>query len=359
MPIAPDAPFPKTAGHIVRSKDWNDLVVEVQRLDNAKVNRAGADAIAGPLTIAGALTANSTVTIAGTLTVNSAATVFGALSARSTLAVLGATTLSSTVAVTGATALAGALTVAGAATLSSALSVAGALNVSGNVGVGVVGPGLKLEVSDRIRLRQGPNGDAGMWLFQTVPNADRAFIGMANNDEVGFFGASVGWGLRMHVISGDVLVAGRMRDAKVKAEAAGFNSIQVSSLSDTQSWSNIPNLSLTVVSPAGGAWFNLRFNMNGVQAEGVTQAHAEFRLLVDGGQWDFTVAEFHQNGWELRGIRLERIGFMPAGAHTILVQWGVHSPQAHPQAGVFIPEVRVTLTGCYYGDTRFLSAVEL
>src|SRR5687767_12456123 len=50
MPIAPDRPFPKMAGNVVRSKDWNDLVVEVQRLDAAKVNRVG-DTVTGPLTV--------------------------------------------------------------------------------------------------------------------------------------------------------------------------------------------------------------------------------------------------------------------------------------------------------------------
>src|SRR5512141_1757638 len=54
MPITPDLPFPKSAGDAIRSKDWNDLVTETQRLDNAKVNRTG-DAISGTLTIAGAL----------------------------------------------------------------------------------------------------------------------------------------------------------------------------------------------------------------------------------------------------------------------------------------------------------------
>jgi Chaperone of endosialidase len=54
MPITPDLPFPKSSGDAIRSKDWNDLVTETQRLDNAKVNRSG-DTITGTLTIAGAL----------------------------------------------------------------------------------------------------------------------------------------------------------------------------------------------------------------------------------------------------------------------------------------------------------------
>ena len=52
MPITPDSPFPKASGDVIKSKDWNDTVNEVIRLDNAKVNRAG-DALTGPLTAAG------------------------------------------------------------------------------------------------------------------------------------------------------------------------------------------------------------------------------------------------------------------------------------------------------------------
>ncbi|HYW53741.1 MAG TPA: tail fiber domain-containing protein [Dongiaceae bacterium] len=51
MPITPDAPFPKTAGNPIRSKDWNDAVTEIARLDTAKLNRAGGDRLAGPLSV--------------------------------------------------------------------------------------------------------------------------------------------------------------------------------------------------------------------------------------------------------------------------------------------------------------------
>jgi Chaperone of endosialidase len=51
MPITPDPPFPKSAGNPIRSKDWNDAVTELQRLDGAKANRAG-DTFTGPLAIA-------------------------------------------------------------------------------------------------------------------------------------------------------------------------------------------------------------------------------------------------------------------------------------------------------------------
>ena len=53
MPFTPDPPFPKTQGDNVRSKDWNDALAEIIRLDSAKANRAGSDRFTGPLTIDG------------------------------------------------------------------------------------------------------------------------------------------------------------------------------------------------------------------------------------------------------------------------------------------------------------------
>lgn len=52
MAFTPDTPFPKSRGHVIKSKDWNDAITEIQRLDPAKVNKSG-DSITGSLTIAG------------------------------------------------------------------------------------------------------------------------------------------------------------------------------------------------------------------------------------------------------------------------------------------------------------------
>ena len=59
-----------------------------------------------------------------------------------------------------------------------------AVLLEGNVGVGVT-PGARLDVGDRMRVRQGPSGTAGAWLFQA--GADRAFVGMAADQKVGFY----------------------------------------------------------------------------------------------------------------------------------------------------------------------------
>ena len=76
----------------------------------------------------------------------------------------------------------------------------------GNVGIGTAtAPGFKLDVGDRMRVRQGGSASAGIWLFQNTPAADRAFIGMAADNQVGLWGSTgAGWGLVMDTTSGSV-----------------------------------------------------------------------------------------------------------------------------------------------------------
>ncbi|MEB3295793.1 MAG: hypothetical protein VKJ24_21795, partial [Synechococcales bacterium] len=61
MPLVPEAPFPKEKGQPLRSRDWNQLVTEVQRLDTDKVNKLIGDSIKGPLTIDSSLGIGVTV----------------------------------------------------------------------------------------------------------------------------------------------------------------------------------------------------------------------------------------------------------------------------------------------------------
>jgi Chaperone of endosialidase len=78
---------------------------------------------------------------------------------------------------------------------------------TGNVGIGTSNPAFQLDVTDRIRLRDGPNGSAGLWLFQSGRNVDRAFVGMATEDIVGLWGnGGVGWALQMDVNNGTVYI---------------------------------------------------------------------------------------------------------------------------------------------------------
>jgi hypothetical protein len=71
------------------------------------------------------------------------------------------------------------------------------------------GEGGGLDVARRMRVRQGGDGSAGIWFFQTGPQADRAFVGMSDDTHVGFWGnTGVGWGLVMDTSSGYVNIGG-------------------------------------------------------------------------------------------------------------------------------------------------------
>jgi hypothetical protein len=252
MPITPDAPFPKGTGDIIRSKDWNDLVQEAIRLDNAKVNRAG-DTITGTLAI------NGSAGVGGPSDANARLVARGGRigqvetgslgGASDQWATLGRTDLgvapalasnyglkvswNSDSAVFGLQDMGAdrkdAVIAWGdnanddfrfiAPSGGDALKISGA----GRVGIGVTNPGYKVDVGDRIRLRQGPGGTAGLWLFQTAPNADRAFIGMSNDGAFGFWGNNGGgWGLTMDTATGNVgMGAGGAPDPNAKLVVRG------------------------------------------------------------------------------------------------------------------------------------------
>lgn len=393
MPITPDAPFPKSAGDAIKSKDWNDLVTETQRLDTAKVNRAG-DAITGPLTIAGALavgkpapSAGSMLDLAGgDLRINDRNLLLrGGTDPNHGLGWFGTGKLWAGLNIDGPVLYGnagGALGVNAAGTPSTALRWDGAGNITIGNTSGAAPSALKVDVGGRIRLRQGADASAGHWLYQTTPAEDRAFIGMAGDNAVGFFGnKGIGWGLQMDVANGStgvrtgpnsaiglyvnpaavgsapavpyglfigggatvfgLYVSGRATDTSIRTSVATDNSVATTATT----WVDMPNMSLSLSVPANlTRWFQVTVIINGVQATGGTAIGAYFRLLVDGTPFDVTRHEFNNNGWELRGVTLGRMFTLGPGTHTIAVQWFTTSG---------------TLRCGWYGDTRQIMVVEL
>ena len=89
---------------------------------------------------------------------------------------------------------------------------AGKVVVRGNrVGVGVPSPDgdCILDVGARMRVKQGESASAGIWFAQT--GADHsAFVGMADETRIGFWGHGVGWGLTMGGDDGLVTLVGAL-----------------------------------------------------------------------------------------------------------------------------------------------------
>ncbi|GAA0750908.1 hypothetical protein LRH25_31480 [Ideonella azotifigens] len=380
MAFTPDLPFPKSAGDPLKSKDWNDLVVETKRLDTAKVERAG-DAITGSLSVSGTLAVGKTVAtstakldVAGTLALNdnnlmlrAGNDTFHGLGWFGTGKLFASTNPDGPVLWGNA---GGALGTQAGGTQKVALS----WNSSGNVAIGVASTELKVDIGDRIRLRQGASGSAGLWLYQTTPAADRAFIGMAGDTTVGLYGTTAGWSLTTDTNTGTVGVrslpqtyaacyvnatsigyglevigatsyavyaGGRIFDTSIRSIVRATNSTNTTSTG----YVDVPNMQTSVTVPANiYRWFQIHVFINGVQTQGPANVAGYFRLLVDGSVYDVTRHEFNNNGWELRGVTLATMVYLGAGNHTISVQWAT-------TAG--------TLYCCWYGDSRQIQIVEL
>jgi len=81
---------------------------------------------------------------------------------------------------------------------------------NGNTGIGMIDPGYLLDVNNRMRIRSGGdlNNTAGVWLNKTDNSALQAFVGITNDNAVGFYGqAGAGWGLTMNTSTANVGIA--------------------------------------------------------------------------------------------------------------------------------------------------------
>lgn len=139
--------------------------------------------------------------------------------------------------------------------------------------------------------------------------------------------------------TGNTLTTGRAKDGKIHSAVSRVNRTSTASTS----WVDMPNMSLTINLPITGTVLILA-QINGVQGTGGVNIRGHFRVLVDNVQLQRTSNEFHNNGWELRGIHMSEIKSLNAGTHTIKLQWATTSG---------------TLTCCWYTDKRQIQVIEL
>jgi hypothetical protein len=77
------------------------------------------------------------------------------------------------------------------------------------ISVSASGEGGGLDVARRMRVRQAQDASAGIWFYQTRPNADRGFVGMADDTHIGLWGnTGSGWGLQMDTGTGELQFGG-------------------------------------------------------------------------------------------------------------------------------------------------------
>jgi hypothetical protein len=79
---------------------------------------------------------------------------------------------------------------------------------NGNVGIGN-NPFFKLDITGRMRIRTGNDGEAGIWLNNNANTGIQSFIGLENDTYVGLYGAAgAGWGLGMSTVTGALKING-------------------------------------------------------------------------------------------------------------------------------------------------------
>jgi hypothetical protein len=219
--------------------------------------------------------------------------------------------------------------------------------------------------SDTHRLKIGVatgGGGAGDVRIRSHGGTSRIMLGSETTDVLTISGGNVGIGTltptaRLHVVGGDLRVQGNVLNNNLRSVVRNTSQESIFSLTNTVAWQAVPGMNMTVTSP--GAWFLILFKMTGVQVTGVSQNHCEFRLLLNGGQQDYSNHQFPNEGWELRTVVLFRLLHLPAGSHTLTMEWSIRSPQARSAVGAQ-PEVRATLTGCWTpADNRELIAIQL
>jgi hypothetical protein len=92
----------------------------------------------------------------------------------------------------------------------------------GNVGIGTSTPQFPLDINGRMRLNGTNPNDPGMWLNDA--GTDRAFIGLQNNNHVGFYGnGGIGWGFTMNSVTGALSLNGNEGQAGQVITALGTN----------------------------------------------------------------------------------------------------------------------------------------
>jgi hypothetical protein len=110
---------------------------------------------------------------------------------------------------------------------------------SGNVGIGMY-PFYPLDINGRMRLSGSNPNDPGIWLNDA--GVDRAFVGLENNNYIGFYGnQGAGWKFAMNTSTGALKVNGSEGLAGQVLTSNGFGS--------TASWSTIIKPSAISIKP--------------------------------------------------------------------------------------------------------------
>lgn len=89
-------------------------------------------------------------------------------------------------------------------------------NITDQIGLGNSNPSYLLDVAGRIRVRNGTHS-AGIWFNNNTNTVETGFVGMDENNRIGFYGNTGGnWGLVMNTTSGHVGIANQNPNAPLQ-----------------------------------------------------------------------------------------------------------------------------------------------
>ena len=142
---------------------------------------------------------------------------------------------------------------------------------NGNVGIGVSDPGLKLDISGRMRIRTGTDGEAGIWLNNAANTNIAAFLGLENDNYIGFYGGGSGWKFAMNTQTGALKING--------SEGQAGKVLQSNGNSAAASWVSSTNI-----------LYNNTANVFGTASPQQTFPAFEPAKLITGLTYTFTVA---------------------------------------------------------------------
>lgn len=223
------------------------------------------------------------------------------------------------------------------------------MTVSGNkVGIGTTSPTFLLDVAGRMRLQNEAGGNtAGLWLNNTSNSGYTGFMGVVNDNHMGWYGAP-GWSLVMNTDNGYVGIGDAAPANKfvVTDNTRQTATAQIKNLFQSSGWND--GLYITAGNNAGSsssAWYIGFYRPDGNSCGSISQSSAtsvsyntasDKRLKENIRETHFGLADINKiqvKDYNFIGSKTEQTGFLAQQLYEVFpeaVSKGGDDPKARP-----------------------------